>query len=395
MEKILCSICGAATHAIRNHLKEAHEDWTIDKYKETYPDSPLMSEFAMNRLKERLAEKRAAEEGATVEMSGSGTALSTANVVSITKNTLIKRPLHEIFDLGSAPDAKSKKGDPIMLTTLGEHDYQDMVPAVSDDYVYDIDELKNATLAIELNIPTLVWGHKGSGKSELLEQLAARTNRPFIRIQHTVNTEESHIIGQYVVKGGATVFELGPLPLAMMNGFIYCADEYDFGMPSVLAVYQSVLEGKALVIKEAPPEYRVIKPHANFRFVSTGNTNGSGDETGLYQGTMMQNSANYDRFGMVINKKYMESKAESLILQRRCKLAPVDADKMVEFAKLVRDAYAASKISDTVSPRSLINASKIGVYRGSFKTGLILSFINKLSKVDKEVVEGLAQRVFG
>ena len=33
--------------------------------------------------------------------------------------------------------------------------------------------------------------------------------------------------------------------------------------------------------------------------------------------------------------------------------------------------------------------------RGSFRQGLNLAFVNKLSKVDREVADGLAQRVFG
>jgi cobaltochelatase CobS len=216
-----------------------------------------------------------------------------------------------------------------------------------------------------------------------------------MRVQHTVNTEESHIVGQWTVKGGHTVFELGPLPLAMINGWMYSADEYDFMLPSVSSVYQAVLEGKPLMIKEADAANRIIKPHPNFRFVATGNTNGSGDETGLYQGTNIQNAANYDRFGMVIHKQYMKKAAESQILQNRVGLVKEDADKMVEFAGLVREAYDGAKISDVISPRTLIYAAKIGVKRGSFRQGITLSFINKLSKIDREVCDGLAQRIFG
>jgi cobaltochelatase CobS len=183
--------------------------------------------------------------------------------------------------------------------------------------------------------------------------------------------------------------------MAMINGWAFLADEYDFAKPSVLAVYQPVLEGKSLVIKEAPPEMRVIKPHPQFRFVATGNTNGSGDETGLYQGTLVQNGANYDRFGMVIHKKYMDRAAEETILKNHCKLVDADAKKMVEFATLIRQSYDAAKVSDTISPRALINASRIGVMRGSFRQGLNLAFINKLSKIDREVADGLAQRIFG
>lgn len=392
-EKIKCQECGAMEHSIQIHLKSAHPDMTVAEYQAKYPDAPLLSQMAQDALDKKRAAKAAAEStDAVMAMAGTATATVTS---LIPKGHLLKKNLHDVFDLGKVKAAMSARGEPISISCMAEHDHQDIVPDISDNYVYDIDELKNVILAMELNIPCYIWGHKGSGKSELLEQIAARTNRPFIRVQHTVNTEESHIVGQWTVKGGATEFQLGPLPTAMLNGWTYCADEYDFGMPSVLAVYQPVLEGKSLLIKEAPPHLRIIKPHSAFRFVCTGNTNGSGDETGLYQGTLIQNGANYDRFGVVINKKYMNRKAESRILQNHCKLVAADADKMVEFATLVRQAYDAAKISDTISPRTLIYASRIGVMRGSFRQGLMLSFINKLSKVDREVSEGLAQRIFG
>lgn len=398
MSKVECAICGAHEHVIQTHLKKAHPDWTIERYMAEYPGKPLLSDMAKEALDKKRAQaaaEKAAGEDASTTMAMAGSAAVASVTTLIPKGTVVKKPMHEVFDLGKVKAAMSARGEPIPISVISGHDHQDMVPPVSDNYVYDIDELKNVILALELGIPCLVWGHKGAGKSELLEQVAARTNRPQIRVQHTVNTEESHIVGQWTVKGGATEFELGPLPMAMLNGWVYCADEYDFGMPSVLAVYQAVLEGKSLVIKEAPADKRVIKPHPNFRFVATGNTNGSGDESGLYQGTLIQNSANYDRFGMVINKKYMDKKAESQILQNHCKLVAADADKMVEFATLVRQSYDGAKISDTISPRTLIYASRIGVMRGSFRQGLALAFINKLSKIDREVADGLAQRIFG
>lgn len=392
-EKITCEICNAQVHSIQIHLRKDHADWTMERYQETYPDAPLLSETA----KRAIAEKRKESVGAPLEMAGTAAAVAAApNVASLMpKGQLVKQPFHEVFGLGKVAAALSSKKEPIPISVVATSAHPNMVPNKSDDYVYDVDELKNVILALELNIPCYVWGHKGSGKSELYEQICARTNRAMIRVQHTVNTEESHIVGQWVVKNGQTEFELGPLPLAMKNGWVYAADEYDFALPSVLSVYQAVLEGKALVIKEADAANRVIEPHPNFRFVATGNTNGSGDETGLYQGTSLQNSANYDRFGMVVHKQYMKKQFESLILQKRVGLVKEDADKMVDFAALVREAYDGAKISDVISPRTLIYSAKIGVKRGSFRQGIQLSFINKLSKVDREVVDGLAQRIFG
>ncbi|WP_297478262.1 MoxR family ATPase [Ferrovum sp.] len=381
-DKITCRICNAEVHSIQIHLRKDHPEMSISEYSELYPEAPLLSDVAQAALDS----KRSAAEASSSE----------AVPASVITKGLVKKSLHETFKLGRVKAALSGKGEPIPITVLSEGGPDsDLIPEKSDDYVYDVDELKNVILALELNIPCYVWGHKGSGKTELYEQIAARTNRPFMRVQHTLNTEESHIVGQWTVKDGHTVFELGPLPLAMRNGWMYCADEYDFGMPSVLSVYQAILEGKSLVIKEAPVELRIIKPHPDFRFVATGNTNGNGDETGLYQGTSLQNSANYDRFGMVIHKQYMKKQAESKILQNRVGLVQEDADKMVEYAALIREAYDGAKISDVISPRTLIYAAKIGVKRGSFRQGVTLSFINKLTKVDREVCDGLAQRIFG
>ena len=385
-EKISCRICGAQVHSVQLHLKNDHADRTVESYIAEFPEAPLLSELAKVKLEEKrqamMPKPAVVEEvAATFEMAGT--------------DVLVKKAFNETFNLGRVKTAMSSKGEPIPISVIITPANPKMVPDVSDDYVYDVDELKNVILAFELNIPCYVWGHKGSGKSELFEQIAARTGRAFCRVQHTVNTEESHIVGQWTVKDGQTIFELGPLPMAMLNGWIYCGDEYDFGLPSVLAVYQAVLEGKSLMIKEADEKNRIIRPHPNFRFCATGNTNGSGDETGLYQGTNIQNAANYDRFGMVIHKEYMKKPAESQILQNRVGLVKEDADKMVDFAALIRDAYDGGKISDVISPRTLIYAAKIGVKRGSFSQGLTLSFLNKLSKVDKEIASGLAQRIFG
>jgi cobaltochelatase CobS len=302
--------------------------------------------------------------------------------------------MHEVFGLGDVAAAKNGRGDPIQISVLEAHEHSAFVPDDDPEHVWDIDTLKNILMAIELNIPLYLWGHTGTGKTTSLLQVCARTNRPVIRVQHTINTEESHIVGQWVSRAGETMFELGPLPMAMIHGWVYIADEYDFGSPAVLSVYQAVLEGKSLVIKEADGPNRITKPHPEFRFFANGNTNGNGDETGLYQGTSIQNHANYDRFGMVIETKYMSQELEAQIIVNKAKISKQDAMKLVTFATTVREAYAGNKLSSTISPRTLVFAANLGKRKGSWRSGIALSFSNKLSRVDREVVDGFAQRTF-
>jgi cobaltochelatase CobS len=380
--KITCHVCGAQVHAIQVHLKEEHPEMTLAEYREEFPEAPLLSAAAKKRIEERKKAK-----GSGVASMGAGGAGASAGK---------KVPLHEAFGLGKVKAALSPRGEPILISIMEPPaDFADLVPEVDENYVFDIDLAKTALMGLELNIPSYLWGHAGTGKTTMWEQVCARTKRPFLRVQHTVNTEESHIVGQWTVKDGHTVFELGPLAVAMKYGLTYVADEYDFAMPSVLSVYQPVLEGKPLVIKEADHDNRIIRPHPDFRFVATGNTNGCGDETGLYQGTNIQNAANYERFGIVEEVSYMEKDQETMIVAGQASIPKKDAADLVKFAGEIRTAFAGGKIGATISPRALINAARIGIRRASYKKGLELAFMNRMSRVDREVASQFAQRIFG
>ena len=372
--RITCHICNAKVHAIETHLSKDHPDVTLDEYQLNYPDAPILSALAIQKIEE--AKKAKAKPAPT------GTEKS------------IRQNLHEVFGLGEIAGTTNARGDFVKVSVISGAPHE-LVPDVESEYVYELDTLKNIIMAVELNEPLMVWGHTGTGKTTILEQVFARTNRPCLRVQHTANTEERDIVGQFLVKDGATFFNLGPLALAMKNGWVYLADEYDFAMPSVTSVYQAVLEGKPLIIKEADEHNRIIKPHADFRFVATGNTNGTGDDTYLYSGTTVQNSANYDRFGVVIEKKYMLPELEIAMIVKKAKIATQDARKIVDFGNRIRESYIDGKLSAPISPRTLLRIGSIGFAKGNYQAGVELTFSNKLNRIDKAVADSLAQRIFG
>src|SRR5690606_5507918 len=132
-----------------------------------------------------------------------------------------------------------------------------------------------------------------------------------------------------------------------------------------------------------------------FRILATGNTNGQGDETGLYNGTTMQNAANYERFGVVEKMPYMEAAIETRLVSKQADIPVEDAARLVDFAGRVRNDFESSKLSNPISPRALIFAGRIGIARDSYLIGLEKAYINRLSSVDREAAIGLATRVFG
>jgi cobaltochelatase CobS len=385
--KIGCQLCGARVHIMQAHLKDAHPDVSLATYQANFPGADILSDkarVAMAKLEEQKkaggAASAAAAAGSVEEYAGGFTASKVA--------------LHEVFELGDARAARGHTGKPIPVNQVVAPDFlSQFVPAKDDNYIFPIDLLKEVMLAMEMNLPVYLWGHAGTGKTTIAEQVCARTGRPILRVQHTRNTEESHVVGQWTVRDGHTVFELGPLAYCMKHGVTYLADEYDFAMPAVTALYQPVLEGKSLVIKEADHENRVITPHPMFRFVATGNTNGTGDETGLYQGTLMQNAANYERFAIVEEVKYMDPETEVGVIVGQGGVPKDEAQKLVQFGRLVREGFANGKIGLPVSPRALINAAKTGRRLASFERGLMLAYVNRLARADQEVAREIMGRI--
>ena len=381
--RIKCAICGALIHSVQQHLGREHTElaMTIKMYQEKFPDSPLLSEIAKLKIEDHMRAKAEAEKSAAV------------NIDSVPVNA--KQLFHELFSLGSSAATMGASGRPISISVMAENpEHVNMVPDIDPNYIFNVEILKSLMMGIEMRIPVYLWGHAGTGKTSIFEQIAARTRRPFFRVQHTANMEEEHIVGGWRLRDGKTFFELGPLAMAMKYGWMYMADEYDFGRPEVTSVYQAVLERKPLVIKEADHENRVIRPHPNFCIIGTGNTNGQGDESGLYSGTNIQNAANYERFGVVEQMPYMDKALESRLVSQQANIPLKDAEKLVDFAGRVRAEFDGGRLGNPISPRSLIYAGQIGVARSNYRIGLEKAFINRLTATDRESATQVAQRVF-
>lgn len=400
---INCEICNARVHAIRKHLNTDHTEWDIARYLSEFPEAPLFSEEAEKAIESARRKNEAA--AAEIKMAGSAARKIEPLSEEIEGGIRIqKKAMHEIFHLGEVKAARSaRRNTPIPITCLEGVKEPALIPSFDKGYVFNIDTLKTLLMGIELNIPTYIYGHAGLGKSTLWEQIAAATGRPMRRVQHTVNTEESHIVGQYVVNHvtdpstgelkAKTEFQLGDLPLAMMNGEIFLADEYDRCYPSVLSVYQAVLEGKALHIKDAPPEYRLIKPHPQFRFVATGNTNGAGDDTGLYQATVVQDAATFERFGIVERVDYMPEAEETKILKAKTNIINEDAARLIKFANTIRTKSFPTEVSLTIGPRVLLNIARLGIARSNYYKGVEVAYANRLPEAERKAALGIAQRI--
>jgi len=372
-EKIQCKLCECWYHRLDAHLGFAHKT-NVAEYNERFPGAPTISATARHRAK-----------------SGQNKVTAPKPVTSPTGY-----PIEEAKPVASPDTLHFGCVQLKIRRDLGADDGV-YVPKHNPNWMVGKTEeqmLEELGLAVEENSPAFIYGPTGCGKSTLVEELAAMLNQPCVRVQLNQRFTTAEFVGFHeIAADGTTVWRDGLLPQAMRNGWWLLLDEITAAPAGILMKLQAVLEGKPLVLTDNGGE--VVVPHASFRFMATDNTNGRGDDTGLYAGTNVINEATLDRFGVVIKANYPAKETEVEILMNRTRVNRAIAEKMVTIASKVREALANEMCYCTFSTRRLIAWASKAVRMRDARRAAQITVVNKLSADDAKFVDNLIQRYFG
>jgi len=172
--------------------------------------------------------------------------------------------------------------------------------SVSEDYAFDKDRLK-AFLAFlfseNCGDGLMFHGPFGCGKTSFVREVLGRLRWPTLMLSWNETSDTADLIGKTGISFGNTIFEPGPLTIAVTKGFVLVVNEIDRGRAGNLVALNDLLDGGTLVIEETG---EVITPHPNFRLICTANSAGSGDLTGTFVGSVRKlDPAFLDRFAML------------------------------------------------------------------------------------------------
>jgi MoxR-like ATPase len=256
-----------------------------------------------------------------------------------------------------------------------------------DDIIGQDDNKRMLQIAIKYDMPVLLIGETGTGKTTIIREQANLYEKKWARFNLTGETTVDEFVGKYELEGGQTVWRDGILLQAMKEGKWLIVDEINVALPEILFVLHSLLDDDKMVTV-AQHSGEVVKPHEDFRFFATMNPC---DE---YAGTKELNKAFQSRFNMILILDYPDSATESKIVKDKADIDDTTASMMADVAIALREAKSKDKIYYTCSTRDLIYWGNL-VNKGldtdeAFK----VSVLNK-APADKDAIREIYKAITG
>lgn len=197
-------------------------------------------------------------------------------------------------------------------------------------------------------LPLMLKGPTGCGKSRLVEHMAARLGRPLVTVPCHDDTSAIDLVGRYLVQGGETVWQDGPLTRAVRHGAILYLDEIAEARPDVVVVLHPLTDHRRQLVIERRDEVLTAPP--DFMLVISWNP-------GYQHGAKELKPSTRQRF-VGISFRYPEpsTEVEILVGETRCDAAV--ARRLVALAGKLRDAEHLGLV-EVPSTRLLVHVARL------------------------------------
>jgi len=270
-------------------------------------------------------------------------------------------------------------------------DSEPAVPSKWPDYVpFGFFKDMRNIIASKKFYPVFVTGLSGNGKTLMVEQVCAELKRECIRVNISVETDESDLLGGPTLVNGNVVNRDGPVLTAMKRGAVLLIDEVDRGSNKLMCL-QGIMEGKPHYNKKSG---EMVYPADGFNIIATANTKGRGSDEGKYLSQILDD-AFLERFPITVEQEYPDAKTEKKIL------TPLIEDKefvenLCQWADVVRRSYDEGATDEIISTRRLVHIAKafeifgdrmkaITLCVNRFDEETKMAFLDLYSKVDASV----------
>ena len=194
----------------------------------------------------------------------------------------------------------------------------------------------------------MIKGPTGCGKTRFVEAMAAKIERPLVTVACHDDTTATDLLGRYLVEGGDTVWQDGPLTRALRQGAILYLDEIVEAREDVVVVLHSLADHRRQVYLDRLNE--TLTAPAEFMLVISFNP-------GYQRGFKELKPSTRQRF-VGLSFQYPEPAVEAEIVAQESGIDLGMAKRLVAFAGKVRNLQEFG-LSATASTRLLAHAGRL------------------------------------
>jgi len=200
----------------------------------------------------------------------------------------------------------------------------------------------------ENNLPLIVKGPTGCGKSQYVLHMAEVLQRPIIKVSCNEDTTAADLLGRFVIQNMETVWQDGPVTRAVRLGAILYLDEIAEAREDVIVALHPLTDHRREIYLDRTNE--TLSAPKEFFCVASYNP-------GYQRGLKELKPSTRQRF-VSIALTYPEPKIESEILSV---LSEVDSDSSINLVKLATKIRGVPQLGlkETVSTRLLVHAARL------------------------------------
>lgn len=270
------------------------------------------------------------------------------------------------------------QGIKVPINTQADASY---IPSTPHPFIDNNGILSTIAYAINNNLPVLLIGETGTGKTSAIRDLAHKTQNAFRRLNLNGSTTVEEFVGKILINRDGTYWVDGILTDAMRNGHWLLIDEVNAALPEILFVLQSLLDDDGYIVLAEKEDKEIVRPHPDFRIFATMNPFED------YVGTKELNKAFLSRFPITIKVDYPKKEQEIVIVKERYPtLEDSIVQSMVEVAHSARQSKENEDIDFVFSTRDLLQWANVFLHTQSARKSAQMTFIPKCNKNDAKAI---------
>ncbi|YCM46492.1 CbbQ/NirQ/NorQ/GpvN family protein [Verrucomicrobiaceae bacterium 227] len=209
-------------------------------------------------------------------------------------------------------------------------------------------EIELCTHSHRSQLPLLLKGPTGCGKTRFVEFMAAQLGRELITVACNEDTSATDLLGRHLLKGGDTVWVDGPVTRAVREGAILYLDEIAEARADAIVVIHSLTDHRREIFLDRTGEK--IKAVDDFMLMVSYNPG--------YQRSLRELKPSTRQRFVGITFGYPKEDDEVTIVATESGVDRATAQKLVRIGTKIRQLTGLS-LMESVSTRLLIAAGKL------------------------------------